>query len=157
MNDQVLRRRDMEAEARLRTLETNLRKEMQQKDDTARSDAQEREQDLRTQLSAQAEAQKLVAQQWEAEAEKNTRAAVEPLKEGLARAEKERAAAVSQVRNLESKLTEVSAFLNGWKNGKQSDASPSGRNVMEAASGGLAAPSDPWSPAASSENGKTNF
>ena len=157
LNDQVLRRRDMEAEARLRTLETNLRKEMQQKDDTARSDAQEREQDLRTQLSAQAEAQKLVAQQWEAEAEKNTRAAVEPLKDELARTEKERAAAVSQVRNLESKLTEVSAFLNGWKKGKQSDAGRSERNVMEAASGGLAAPSDPWSPAASSENGKTNF
>jgi hypothetical protein len=53
------------------------------------------------------------------------RAATEPLKAQLARAEKERDEARQaafehsrQVQNMEKKLTEVSAFLNTWRNGK---------------------------------------
>jgi hypothetical protein len=147
-NDQVLRRRDMEAEARLRALETNLRKEMQQKDEASRAEAKQREQDLLAQLTAQAEAQKVVAQQWEAESEKKTRAAIEPLKEQLARAEKERDAAVSQVQHLESKLTDVSAFLNGWKNGKQPDAPRGGTELGT---------NELWSQSAAPERGKQSY
>ena len=156
-NDQVLRRRETEAEARLRTLETDLRKEMLQKDEASRAEAKQREQDLIAQLTAQAEAQKMAAQQWEAESEKRMRAATEPLKELLAHTEKERDGAVSQVRNLESRLTEVSAFLNGWKNGKPSDATRGGRNALEVAPGELEAPGEHWSPLAPPENGKASF
>lgn len=156
-NDQVLRRRETEAEARLRGLETNLRKEMQQKDEAAQTNARQREQDLIAQLAAQTEAHKVATQQWEAESDKRTRAAIEPLEELLARTEKERDAAVSQVQNLESKLTEVSAFLNGWKNGKQSDATRNGRNTLEVAPGGLEAPGELWSPVAPPEKGKQSF
>ncbi len=154
-NDQVIRRRETEAEARLRTLETDLRKEMLQKDDASRAEAKQREQDLIAQLAAQAEAQKMVAQQWEAESEKRTRAAIEPLKDLLARAEKERDAAASQVQNLESKLTEVSSFLNGWKNGKQSDATRGGKNALEVAP--ELGTSELWSQSASPERSKQSF
>jgi hypothetical protein len=85
------------------------------------------------------------------------RASIEPLKELLARTEKERDAAVSQVRNLESKLTEVSVFLNGWKNGKQLDATRGERNALEVAPGELEAPGEHWSPLAPPENGKASF
>jgi len=119
--EQVLRR-ELEADAGLRELEARLRKEMQQKDDAAQATARQREQDLVAQVTAQAEAQQMAAQQqWETESEKKTRAAVEPLKELLARTEKERDAAVSHVQGLESKLTEASLFLNGWKNRKSVD------------------------------------
>ena len=52
-------------------------------------------------------------------------ATIEPLKAELACAEKERdeaklsaSIALSQVQVLETKLTEASSFLTGWKNGK---------------------------------------
>lgn len=154
-NDQVLRRRDTEAEARLRTLETDLRKEMLQKDEVSRAEAKQREQDLIAQLTAQAEAQKMAAQQWEAESEKRMRAGIEPLKELLARTEKERDAAVSQVQDLESKLTEVSGFLNGWKNGKQSDATRGAKNTPEVAP--ELGTNELWSQPAAPERSKTSF
>ena len=63
--------------------------------------------------------------QWEADSEKKIRAAIEPLKALLARAEQERdearesaSAGTRQVQHLETKLTEVSSFLNTWRNGK---------------------------------------
>ncbi len=121
-NEELLRRRGMEAEAGLRELEAQLRKEMQQKEDAAHAKARQRELDLVAQLTAQAEAQQMAAQQqWETESEKKTRAAIGPLKELLARTEKERDAAVSHVQGLESKLTEASLFLNGWKDRKPLD------------------------------------
>ena len=123
--DEVRRRRD-EADAGLRELETHLRSEMQQKDEIAQAKAKQREQDLVTLLTTQAEARQMAAQaQWEAEAEKKTRAALEPFKALLTRAEKERDEArqsasegARQVQNLEKKLTEASTFLNTWRNGK---------------------------------------
>jgi hypothetical protein len=119
--EQILRR-ELESDAGLRELEARLRKEMQQQDDAAQAMARQRELELVSQLTAQAEARQMAAQQqWETESEKKTRAVVEPLKELLSRAEKERDAAVSHVQGLESKLTEASLFLNGWKNQKQVD------------------------------------
>jgi len=97
----------------------------------------------------------MAAQQWEAESEKRMRAAIEPLKDLLARTEKERNAAVSQVQNLESKLTEVSGFLNGWKNGNQSDATRGGRNAPEVAN--ELGTSELWSQPPVPERGKQSF
>jgi hypothetical protein len=95
---------------------------MQQKVDAVQAKAKQRELDLVAQLTAHAEAQQAAArQQWEMETEKKTGAAIGTLKEQLARTEKERDAAVSHVQGLESKLTEASLFLNGWKNRKSVD------------------------------------
>ena len=62
---------------------------------------------------------------WEKESERKARAAMEPFRAQLARAEKERDEAkglategARQVQSLEKKLTEASTFLNGWRNGK---------------------------------------
>ena len=130
--DQVVRRREAEsADAGLRALrelEAHLRQEMQQKDEAAQAKARQREQVLVAQLTAQAETHQMAAQaQWGTESEKKTRAAIEPFKALLARTEKERdearqsaARAVSQVQDLEKKLTEASSFLSGWKNGEHS-------------------------------------
>ena len=121
-NEELRRRREMEAEAALRELEAQLRKEMQQKEDAVQVKARQRELDLVTQLTVQAEAQQRAAQQqWEAESDKKARAVIEPLKELVARTEKERDAAVSQVQVLETKLTEATLFLNGWMNRKQTE------------------------------------
>jgi hypothetical protein len=123
---ELLRRRDAEAEAALREQEIALRKEMQQKEESALAKARQREQDLVAQFNAQAEARQTAARkQWESETEVITRAAVEPFKSMLARAEHERedaresaSEAIRQVQHLEKKLTEASSFLNGWRNGK---------------------------------------
>lgn len=123
--DEARRRRE-EAEASLRELETNLRKEMLQKEETIQAKARQREQDLVAQLTAQAEVRQMAAQAlWERESEKKVRAAIEPFKELVARTEKERDEArqaasesVRQAQNLEKQLTEASTFLNGWRNGK---------------------------------------
>jgi hypothetical protein len=125
-HEEALRRREIEADASLRELEDHLRKEMQQKDEAAQAKAKQREQDLVAQLTAQAEARQLAAQvQWETEAEKRSRAAIEPFKALLAKTEKERDEAkqsafegARHVQDLEKKLTEASSFLNGWRNGK---------------------------------------
>jgi hypothetical protein len=63
-------------------LETNLRKNMQQKDEASRlTDPRPSRgsRDLIARLTDQAEAHKVDAQQWEAESEKKARAAIEPL------------------------------------------------------------------------------
>ena len=99
---------------------------MQQRDEAAHATAKKREQELVAQLTAQADGQLVAARaQWEAEAERKARATVEPVKELLVRTEKERdeakqsaSGAVRQVQDLEKKLTEVSSYLNGWKNEK---------------------------------------
>jgi hypothetical protein len=120
-----VRRRREEADATLRELETNLRNEMHQKDEAAQAKARQREQDLVTQLTAQAEVRQMAAQAlWEKESEKRVRAAVEPFKALLTRGEKEKedakqAASESahQVQQLEKKLNEASTFLSTWRNG----------------------------------------
>jgi len=132
-NEQALRRREVDAAASqraLRELEVQIRKEMQQKEDAAQTEARQREQTLVAQLTAQAKANELAAQtQWELEAEKKASAAVaaaiSPFKALLARAEQERdkasesaSIAVSQAQELEKKLTEASSFLSTWRNGK---------------------------------------
>jgi hypothetical protein len=122
--EEVRRRRD-EADATLRELEANLRKEMQEKDEAAQAKARQREQDLVTQMTAQAEVRLMASQAlWERESEKKARAAIEPFKALLARTEKERDEAnqsasenLRKVQELEKKLTEASSFLTGWKNG----------------------------------------
>src|SRR5437667_264142 len=124
--EEVLRRRDAEAEASLRELEAQLRREMHQKEQAAQAMAMQREQDLVAQLNVQAEARQLAAKvEWETELQTKTRAVIEPFQLQLARTEQERDEAAQsasesarQVQNLEKKLTEASSFLNGWRNGK---------------------------------------
>jgi uncharacterized membrane protein YqiK len=116
------------AEAGLRAsaeLESKLRQEMQQKDEVAEARATHREQDLVTQLSAQAESHRAAQAQWETESKEKIRTTTEHFKALQDRIEKEceDAKAVAserlrRVQNLEKKLTEASLFLNGWKNGK---------------------------------------
>lgn len=135
-NEQSLRRREAEAEAgqrALRDLETHLRREMQQKEEAAQAKFKQREQEVTAELTAQAESLMLATEdQWKKESEKKARAAIEPFKAQLARTEQERDearkaayAALSQVQDMEKKLTEASSFLTGWKNGK--NLVPAGR------------------------------
>ena len=122
---EALRRRDTEAHTSLRDLEAALRKEMQQKDEAAQAKAKQQEQDLIAQITSQAEARLIEAQaNWEGEAEKKTRAAIETYKAQLSRAERERdqamrsaAEATSHVHNLEKKFSQATSFLNGLRNG----------------------------------------
>jgi len=125
-SDDILRRREAEADAARRALDAQLRKEMQQKEEAFQASAKQREQELEAQLTAQAESRQLAAQtQWKTESEKKMRAVLEPMEALLARTEKERDEArrasfegVRQVQTLEKKLTEASLFLNAWRNGK---------------------------------------
>lgn len=127
-----LRRRDAEHDSAIRDLEARYRAELQQRDEAALANAEQREAELVAQLNAQTEARLSAAlAQWEAESDKRTRAATEPLKALLARAEKERDEARQtafeterQVQSLEKKLTEASSFLNGWRNGKSLAVAP---------------------------------
>jgi hypothetical protein len=124
-NEVVLRRRATDAEGALRELEAELRKEMEQKEEAAQARAAQREQELKDQFIAQAQARQAAVQaEWDTELEKRTRAAVEPFKVIVSRTEKERDAAkdtalfhANKVQHLERKLTEASTFLNGWRNG----------------------------------------
>jgi hypothetical protein len=128
--EQELRRRGAELEHHLevqsREADTHLKQELQQREVTFQAKLKQRELDLTAQLTAQAEARQIAAQaQWEKEAEKKTRVAIEPFEALVARAEKERdeakqyaAEGARQVQNLEKQLTEASSFLNGWRNGK---------------------------------------
>jgi hypothetical protein len=125
-SDDVLRRRETEADAARRALDAQLRKEMQQKEEALQASAKQREQELEAQLTAQAEARQIAAQaQWKTESEKKMRAILEPMETLLSRTEKERDEArkasfegARQVQTLEKKLTEASLFLNAWRNGK---------------------------------------
>jgi chromosome segregation ATPase len=122
------RRRDLEAveagQRALRELETQLRQEMQQKEEAVQAKAKQREQDLLTQLTAQAEAHQAASEELKTELEAMRRT-VDSFTAQLARTEKERddanlsaSIALSQVQVLETKLTEASSFLTGLKNGK---------------------------------------
>ncbi len=119
----AVRRREADSESALRELESHLRKEMQQKEEAILSKARHREDELVAQLTAQSDARHLAAQAlWETEAEKKARAAVEPFRALLTRAEKERdeakqsaAESTRKVQSLEQKLTEVSTFVNGLR------------------------------------------
>jgi hypothetical protein len=122
---EIIRRRDLDAEVRMRELEANLRKEMQQKEEAAQVRIKQREIALVAQMSAQAEAQQAAAKaEWDTQFEVKTRIALEPLKVQLARTEKERddamhsATEVSrEMQSLEKRLTDASSFLNGLRNG----------------------------------------
>jgi hypothetical protein len=125
--DEVLRRRQAEADAALRDLESQLRKELNDKDEAYLARLKQREQELTAQLNTQAQLRLTDAQvQWEKEADKRTRAALEPHVAKLQRTEQERdqarqAAADSarHVESMEKKFAEASSFLTGWKNGKK--------------------------------------
>ena len=137
-SEQELRRREAEsADAGLRAsaeLESKLRQEMQQKDEAAQAKARQREQDMAAQLAAQAEAHQAAQMQWETESKEKTRATIEQFKALQDRTEKDRDEAqalanerLRQVQHLEKKLTDVSMFLNGWKNGNHLVEVDSGR------------------------------
>jgi hypothetical protein len=103
--NEVLRRRQVEAEASLRELEARLRKEMKQ-----------REQELTSQLNAQAQTRLADAQAlWEKESESK-----------LGLLEKERddaretaAESARHVEAMEKKLGDATTFLSSWKNGRK--------------------------------------
>jgi type I site-specific restriction endonuclease len=108
-------------------LESQLRKELNDKDEAYLARLKQREQELTAQLNTQAQLRLADTQaQWEKEAEKKARAALEPYLAKLERLEKERdearqAAADStrHVESMEKKFAEASSFLSGWKNGKR--------------------------------------
>lgn len=94
------------------------------------TEARQRERDLVARLTAQGQAHEQAQAEWKRELE-IARAAVEPVKDLLARTEQERdeakefaAEGYRQVQNLEKKLGDASAFLNELKtgNGKQTAA-----------------------------------
>ncbi|HWW03257.1 MAG TPA: hypothetical protein VNZ64_26380 [Candidatus Acidoferrum sp.] len=124
---EFIRRGELAAEAARREVETQLRKEIKEKEEEFQGRWKQREQELATQLDAQAEAHLVTARaQWETESEKKARAAAEAFMAELGHLEKERdeakqtaADSVRQLQNLEKKLTEASSFLSGWKNGKR--------------------------------------
>lgn len=134
---------ERQAESRVRATETRLAQEALQKEEAFLTKSRQRDQQWQTkldaawaelqvqtdqvaQLTSQAAARQMAAQaQWEAESEKRTRAAIEPLKAQLARTEKERdeakaaaSEAARQVQSLEQQLTEATSFLTGRRNGK---------------------------------------
>jgi hypothetical protein len=128
--EQDLRRRgsDLEhqLEAQARDADTRLKQELQQRELAFQAKLKQRELDLTAQLTVQAEARQTAAQaHWEKEAEKKTRAAIEPFEAQLAQAERERddaresaAESARQLQDLEKQLTEASSFLAGRRNGK---------------------------------------
>jgi len=127
--EEVARRSELESETALRELETQLRKEMKDKEEAFQAKWKQREQELGAQLNAQVETRLATAQtQWDKESEKKARAAIAPFMAQLTQTEKERDEArqaasekARQVQSLEKRLAEVASFLNGWRNGKKSD------------------------------------
>jgi hypothetical protein len=128
--DEVLRRRQAEAETARRELESQLRKEIKEKDESSLARLKKRELELTAQLNAQAETRLADARlQWDAESEKRVRAAIEPFVAKLERTEKERDEArdaadqsARHVQDIEKKLAEASSFLSGWRNGRRPPA-----------------------------------
>jgi hypothetical protein len=103
--NEVLRRRQVEAEAALRELEARIRKETKQ-----------REQELTSQLNAQAQTRLADAQaQWEKEFESK----LELIEKERDDARETAAASARHVEAMEKKLGDASSFLNGWKNGRK--------------------------------------
>ena len=116
---------------------------MQENDEAAQAEAQQREREFAAQLNAQAETHQMAAQEWKTELE-IMRGNVEPFEALLARTEKERDEArksaeenARQAQDLEKKLTEASSFLSSWKNGKGLGAPRVGRDTLQVARGGL--------------------
>jgi len=129
----------------LRDLETQLRQEMQFKEEAALARAKQREQEFTAQLSAQADAHKQDQQQWETEFE-SLRRNIEPLNLQLRRAEQERDEALQsateitrKVQNMEEKLSEASSLLSGWKsgNGNGKHSVRPGRDALDGARAAL--------------------
>jgi len=126
--EQDLRRREAESaeesQQALQELEAKLRQEMKQHDEAAQARARQREQEFAAQLAEQAEAHQTARVQWETEVEHRSRSTTDHFKALLDRTEKERdeakefaADGYRQVKKLEKKLSEASAFLNGLQNG----------------------------------------
>ncbi len=149
---QALQRREAEiteaGQRALRDLESQLRNEMQQKDEATQARARQREQELLAQAGAQTQAHQLAAQQWEAELEL-TRVHLEPLQALLAHTERERdearqAAAESRrhVQEFEGKLMEASSLLTGWKNGKNLVATRATKDAIQIVRNGLGVPGE---------------
>jgi hypothetical protein len=124
----------------LRDLETQLRQEIQFKEEASLAKAKQREQEFVAQLKAQTEAHKQDQQQWETQFE-SLRRNIEPLNLQLRRAEQERDEALQsateitrKVQDMEEKLSEASSLLSGWKsngNGKHSSGVRPGRDAIE--------------------------
>ncbi len=142
--EQDLRRRETEAnESRqraLRELEAQLRQEMQLKEETILAESKQREQALTAQLNSHIEAHQTTEKNWETELGL-MRGNIEAL---LVRTEKERDEArksasegVRQVQDMEKKLSEASSLLSGWKTGKGSNGSRTGKDSFQVARGGL--------------------
>lgn len=122
------RQRDQQWQARVDNLRADLQAQSEQelrRRDAEFAEARQREQDLVAKLVVQAESHQASEKQWATELEM-ARAAIEPLKAQLSRAEREReearhsaAESARHVQELKNKLIEVSSLLNGWKNGRQ--------------------------------------
>ena len=134
---------EKQTELRVRAAETRLGHEAQQKEEIFQEQSRQRDQQWQVKLEAvrgEAQAQtEQVLRRREAQAEAGLREleahlrkemqqkdeAAQAFRAQLARTEKERdearqsaSDALSQMQDLEKKLTEASSFLNGWKNGK---------------------------------------
>jgi hypothetical protein len=125
--DEVLRRTQLEAGAARRELETQLRREIKENEENFQARWKQREYEVTAQLNSQADARLNDARaQWEKDADKKTRAALEPYLAQLERAEKERDEAreaavqsAQHVLDVEKQLAEASSFLAGRRNGKR--------------------------------------
>jgi len=106
---------ERQTQARIRTTEARLAREAQEKEEHHLAKSRQREEQWQVKLDGVL-----------AELQSQT-AAIEPFKEQLARAEKERDEArqianesTRHVETMEKKFAEASSFLTGWKNGKRS-------------------------------------
>jgi hypothetical protein len=106
---------ERQTQARIRTTEARLAREAQEKEEHFLAKSRQREEQWQVKLDGVL-----------AELQSQT-ASIEPFKEQLARAEKERDEArqianesTRHVETMEKKFAEASSFLTGWKNGKRS-------------------------------------
>jgi hypothetical protein len=105
---------ERQTQARIRTTEARLAREAQEKEEMFVAKSRQREEQWQVKLDGVL-----------AELQSQT-ASIEPFKEQLARAEKERdearqvaAESSRHVETMEKKFAEASSFLTGWKNGKR--------------------------------------
>jgi chromosome segregation ATPase len=105
---------ERQAQTRIRTTEARLAREAQEKEELFMAKSRQREEQWQVKLDGVL-----------AELQAQT-ASIEPFKEQLARAEKERDEArhvatesARHVEVMEKKLNEASSFLTGWRNGKR--------------------------------------
>ena len=140
------RQRDQQWQAKLDGVRAELQVQTEQelrRRDAESAEAKQREQDLVSQLAAQAQAHEMAEKEWQTELE-ITRGNIEPLKALLSRAEKDRDEAVKSasdsarhVQDLEKNLTEASSLLTGWKNGKNPVGGRTGRESFQVVRNGL--------------------